>query len=301
MNHGTPELRITAPANLLLVGEYAVTEEGGLGIGIAVEIRATLVRRDGPSRLRGILPGGSIEYPGGGGRFGAMAQHLWGENLPAALGDVTIDTRAFFESDGAKLGLGSSAALAVLLAACSFLPRHASTDEVFERALETHRKSQGGAGSGYDIACASYGGVVLFTGGARPGVRPIDLPWLPAMRLHRGAAPVETRGAVDRYVAWRNSDVSRADAYVDRSNELVRAICAASSWSEGGDLIREYARHAIDLGEEIGVPAGPTCDADLAKCVGAGNELAVSFDLEDDSTGAVGRPLVIAKDGLRWV
>jgi hypothetical protein len=37
------------------------------------------------------------------------------------------------------------------------------------------------------------------------------------------------------------------------------------------------------------------------KCVGAGNELAVSFGVEPGSTlAAGGTPITIAQDGLRW-
>ena len=301
--------RLTAPANLLLAGEYAVTEEGGLGIGIAVEVRATLVRRDGPPRLRGILPGQDVEYPGSGGLFGKMAHQLFGDSLPDELGDVTIDTTAFFGPDGAKLGFGSSAALAVLLAACFVFPHQATLDEVFGRALAAHRAVHGGIGSGYDIACSTYGGILLFTGGRSPTARRIDLPWLPPFRVHRGEAPVATQGAMDRYTVWKSRNPGQAAEYIERSNELVRAICAAPSWSTGGSLISEYARHAMNLGRAIGVPATPPArltgvssggPAEVMKCVGAGDELAVSFHPEPGSITTAGAALAVATDGLLW-
>ena len=52
---------LSAPANLLLLGEYAVLEEGGLGLALAVERRAriTVEPSDGLEVL-GRRPGGSF-------------------------------------------------------------------------------------------------------------------------------------------------------------------------------------------------------------------------------------------------
>src|SRR5690606_2525725 len=66
---------------------------------------------------------------------------------------------------GAKLGLGSSAA--ILVASLGALdppgadqPRPAWRGRIYERALRAHRRAQGG-GSGIDVAAAALGGTLL--------------------------------------------------------------------------------------------------------------------------------------------
>lgn len=81
--------------------------------------------------------------------------------------DITIDTKSFFKnSSSKKLGLGSSAALAVSLIAAlrRSVWKNSDTDnqELFKAAHEAHNKTQGKNGSGIDIAASVYGGIRRF-------------------------------------------------------------------------------------------------------------------------------------------
>lgn len=70
-----------------------------------------------------------------------------------------------------KLGLGSSAAVAVALTAAL---THANRDEIFQHALAAHRVYAGGKGSGIDIATCCYGGFLKFSL-SEPKITPLEV------------------------------------------------------------------------------------------------------------------------------
>lgn len=304
-------LRVSAPANLLLLGEYAVLEEGGMGIAVAPDVRAggTLIPGHSSLAIHGITPSGTVRWPGDGGLLGKSADILE-QSLGPALGKMTLDTSAFFSPDGRKSGLGSSAALVVMLTALwsaavedHEVARPPDPEDVFARALATHRAAQGG-GSGYDVACSTFGGVIRFTGGTAPFAAHVEIPWLPAMRLVYGSRAIRTVSAVGAYRSWKNSHVSQAAEFLARSNEHVRAFAEAPDRQTGLEVLRSYRRLAADLGEKIGVRADmevPDPPGGIVKAVGAGNELGVVFaDAGTFSTSDVGAPIRPDPRGISW-
>lgn len=299
--------RVSAPANLLLLGEYAVLEEGGRGLAVAPEVRATATlaaprREDAGPTVRGRTPDGEARWPGDDGLLGDVANHLAATIGPLD-GEVEIDTSSFFRADGRKRGYGSSASLTVALTAvwCGFDGTRSDRERVRRLATDAHRAAQGGRGSGYDVAASALGGIVLFTGGVHPRARRVELPWLPPLSLFEGRDPVATTGAVGRYRAWREAHTRDAEAFVSRSNELVDRFVASSTWDEARDVLIEYRGLALELGNRIGVPAEmepeePVGARDVSKAVGAGDELGVIFAPDLIS----GRAVTVAGEGVRW-
>ena len=179
----------SAPGKLVLFGEYAVLFGAPAAVA-AVDCRAvvTLTERDGDDwevTAPGLVDGPAVLSPGpgnsvrwgdeaAGGSFGLVEKLFAGmkgaidlETLPAL--SMTLDTRSFFESaegGGAKLGLGSSAALTVALAGALEGWANGETGEGTElrlqRYVDLHRAVQGGAGSGIDVAASALGGVIRF-------------------------------------------------------------------------------------------------------------------------------------------
>jgi len=287
--------RLSVPGNLLLFGEYAVLEEGGLGLAVAIERRVVVDLS--PARELSILGrwgGESTEWrPRGAPASEARRQPdaaRGGEPPPAAApGDqppdllgaavaacdrmlarpdgraddyplrLTVDSAALYEPGRAKSGFGSSAAVAVGVTAA--LLRAARAEEagfegmVFEAALAAHRVHQGGRGSGYDIAASLAGGLLLFTGGPCPSYRRLSLPWLPDFSLIQTEHPVKTPGAIGRYLAWKRRKPQEADRFLRRSNEVVLQILAATTLEAARPAIIEATRLGLWLGREIGVPA----------------------------------------------
>lgn len=301
---------LSVPANLLLLGEYAVLEPGGLGLTAGIERRITATATEA-TRLSivGEWGGGREEWtpenPSSllacaaeavAGRRGLTVEDLL--HLPLR---ITVDSRALYDARGVKSGLGSSAATTV--AVCTALIDHlaagepgtASTlpvlstsllEEIFDVALAAHRTFQGG-GSGYDVAASLHGGLGRFEGGEHPRFRPLSLPWLPPLLLFRGVRPVKTPHAVARYRRWKSRNPAAAARFLEASNRNVEGFLAASSWPEGADWFAACRRTAAELGEAIGVPARIEPPAPVegslaasgcrAKAVGAGNELGVIF------------------------
>jgi phosphomevalonate kinase len=338
-------LTVTAPANLLVLGEYAVLEEGGMGLAIAPEIRVAAwsgnadpgpvsaraahgAARVDSARVTGLMPGRTVHWPGDAGLLGKVADHLQAA-LPVESIQATVDSSAYFDDAGRKLGLGSSAAMTVALSAlwlaeAGKISAGATMDanEVFQLALRAHREGQGG-GSGYDVAASTFGGALVFTGGSKPGVETVTLPWLPDLNLVHGPAPVKTISAVTRYREWKSNHRAAARQYVRESNRLIMEFVAAPDWQAGRQILVEYRERATGLGKNIGVPAelgsghpgsqAPGGEfADLfGKAVGAGNETGLVFggpsgeppgpdgDMPHRERGRL-QPITLSEVGVSW-
>ncbi len=88
------------------------------------------------------------------------------EHTPKHSWSLTLDTRDFFSGDGDKLGLGSSAALTVALAATWYRQRNPGQTFDQQRWLsllvKLHQQLQDGRGSGADVAASIYGGLIEY-------------------------------------------------------------------------------------------------------------------------------------------
>jgi phosphomevalonate kinase len=172
----------SAPGKLVLCGEYAVLE-GARAIVLALDRRARVT-------LQPIMGDACvIDAPGLGihgafGRLDGQGHMAWSNVAPAVAvqlqlvaavieealteGPVAafraqLDTAALFAVDepSSKLGLGSSAALAVALAGAIAL--HAGRPlPAAARLVAAHRRMQAGRGSGLDIAASLSGGSILY-------------------------------------------------------------------------------------------------------------------------------------------
>ena len=156
----------SAPGKVVLCGEYAVLD-GAPAIAMAVDRRASVTIEDGSRATVS-----SIGLPGSADtRLLDSVCDVLDIDRPNAA--ITLDTGAFNDvASGRKLGIGSSAALAVALAG-ALSPRATSTDRILETALLAHRRFQGGRGSGVDIAASAAGGLIEY----RQGEMPSALTW----------------------------------------------------------------------------------------------------------------------------
>ena len=225
-----------------------------------------------------------------------------GGKAPSLL--LRVDSSAFFGPDGAKLGLGSSAAVSVgtalALLRSAGLADRALEDSAFRAALAGHRSHQGGTGSGYDVAASLFGGYGLFTGGEAPSFERLVLPWMRPFSLLRGAAPVGTPRAIGRYMEWKKRDPQAARSFLEASNEVARGFAGARDWTEASSRLKEGARLGVELGEAIGVSALIAGLEDcLGKALGAGNELGALW-LEGPNSSSRGEELEFASAGPIW-
>ena len=162
---------ITAPGKLFFAGEYGVLH-GGTAVVAAVDRR--VVAR--------FVQGAAASTPVVAEAIAAVRAHCQATGASLPDGAPEIDSAALSDA-GRKLGLGSSAAVAaaavaVLLEAAG-LNVEAERSLVFTLAERAHRASQGGRGSGADVAAAVLGGVIAYTrpeGGGAPSIRPLVPP-----------------------------------------------------------------------------------------------------------------------------
>lgn len=325
--------RLTAPGNFLLLGEYAVLEEGGLGVAVALERRLEITVRGAPSltitgttgRERYVWP------PGSSGSLIDNVVSACEEEVKPTTRVVRelqlhfdIDSSRFHEKDRGKSGYGSSAAVATglsfaLLRSAGFGTR-GLVAATFRAALGAHRRFQGGRGSGYDIAATLHGGVTLFSGGATPSVTHLSVDWLPPLALFSGERPVRTSDAIGRYLRWRRLHSQSAAHFLSESNRCVEGFAASASWEEAATWFEACRDLGVWLGTQIGVAAeiAPPVPADflLWKAVGAGNELGVlclaspsaragsppgeGSALSETSSSAL-RRVEIAETGVNWI
>ena len=309
---------MAAPGNVLLLGEYAVTEPGapGIALGVLPEVRATCDAAR-PPRILGRMGARRFAWSPSGCDSPLLSALVRECGAPA--GTIEVDSSALSGPHG-KLGLGSSAAVAAVVATLlqnrdgpGGAAGEADRRRVFRAALAAHRSAQGGRGSGYDVAASVCGGIVRFSGGDLPTVCRHRPPALPALYLVTGTKSLETPGAVARYEQWRRREPTQAAAFRSRSRDTVEQFAAATDGAECCAAIRAGGELLRWLGDRIGVAVEPP---DLrarldrlrargwaAKPVGAGGELggAAAPAVRAPPTAPYVMPLAVAEDGLRWL
>jgi phosphomevalonate kinase len=285
-------VHLSVPGNILLLGEYAVLEEGGLGLAMAADRRVRIVIEPGDSlTIEGAWQGHSLSWSRGAGMGNPLCAaavdvvESWLSRTGAAKSNwrcrISIDSSSFFSSGGRKTGLGSSAAVAVglvsaLLQAAGVSPgqRDAAAPGL---AIRVHRSAQGGLGSGYDVICSFNGGAGIFHGGAEPSWEPCRIPGDPDVYLYPGPRAVSTHDAVGRYEAWKRGNPRLASEFLDTSNGALLDFARAGTAREAARSFDACRRIGIELGEEIGVTASIETPRGLdpawCKAAGAGNEL----------------------------
>jgi phosphomevalonate kinase len=264
--------RLTVPGNLLVAGEYVVTEPLGLGLAVAVDRRVLawvescdrfeIVGRFGRDDESVFSPDDPDDDGLVARAFGFLVDAT-GVEVSRLRGRIVIDSRSFSADDGTKLGFGSSAAVTVALcAALARLARLAGAANALgasaipalgeERfaplAVEAHRAVQHGRGSGYDVLASIHGGIGVVTGGREPSWRSVELPWLRSVGVARAQRPVATTSAITAWQSWKSENGEEHRRIIARSNEVVAAIAASSDF----DRASVHLDSARELGERIG-------------------------------------------------
>ena len=186
--------------------------------------------------------------------------------LPAPGGlCIRIDSGELFEAGQgatAKLGLGSSAAVTVALSAALARFLHVDAQEAepltVDRLLDEHRQSQGGRGSGLDLAASLAGGVIAYrlseTGAVwSPLSWPADWPLLFAW-TGEGAS---TGHFLERYAAWRGAQPrAAADLWqaMDDCAGLAMNRLAAADLEQFMTCVNQYGELMGKMGDCIKAP-----------------------------------------------
>jgi phosphomevalonate kinase len=278
------DVKVTAPGNLLLFGEYAVTEPGGMGIACAVE--TAMIVSASKSSTCSVLnsSGDQVMNPLIESVLQSSFTRLQSSGLPgiSPCGIYQVDDRSFYDGNGSKIGFGSSAALAVTLTA-AILALYLDSDKIdlpsiAATALDGHRKAQGGRGSGYDVLVSTYGSSGLFTGGENPGWQPMPVDWIETLCLAHGDKPVNTRVAIDNYTTWKKENPGPARKFLVDNNMDIKELAKLNTFNHNHPVVTRLSARGVWLGYEINVSAEINGQAGLpegclVKALGAGNEL----------------------------
>ncbi|WKC76380.1 phosphomevalonate kinase [Borreliella valaisiana] len=280
-------INFSVPGNLLLMGEYAILEEKGLGLAIAINKRAFFSFKKSDSwrffsKKKEIDDFTLIENRSDFvfKMFSYLSQNCF-FNLERSAYDVYIDTSNFFFNDGTKKGFGSSAVVAIGIVCGFFLINNATNvvekDEIFKYCLEAYRHSQGGIGSGYDIATSIFGGIIEFEGGSIPKCRQLGAIEFNDFYLLRGLQAVKTTDSIYEYNKHRDYILD----FILKCNLEMRKLILSigNSKSELISSLKRAKELGLAIGEAIGVSAAlsPSFEhlkdqCDLIKALGAGNE-----------------------------
>ena len=302
----------SAPGKLVLLGEYAVLE-GAPALVLAVDRRACVSvtpsghgsweivspTLDLRARLR--LLGGKAawidaEPPELAWIATLLSRFPQIERLPACR--IELDSDAFYLDHAgarAKLGLGSSAALAVaLLGALHTLAKSATP--TLDEAIHAHRAIQHGRGSGIDIAASLSGGLSCFRlGGETARIEPMKLPDGLRWCCVYSGRPASTGAMLETIAAWREREPT---AFTHRNHELAtissRGIDAMAANDAAAFLssLHDYADALASFGEAAGADIASRehraiaaiaadCGCVYKSCGAGGGDVGVTFAVED--------------------
>lgn len=225
-------LTASAPGKLVVSGDYAVLDGAPAIVSAALpRARASLSSSDA-FRVRaigfndaehaiGVGPSG-LEWPGGESAL-PLLDAVWRTLAPVSPAPFTLelDTSAFSDGDR-KLGLGSSAALAVALTGAldTWLGGGRDVELLADRA---HRDFQGGRGSGLDIATSYTGGLIVFTTADRTVE---SIPW------PDGLATAVLWSGVPASTAARLEKLYQSEPHPSREALADAAFVAAYAWQD---------------------------------------------------------------------
>lgn len=252
-----------APGKLVALGEYAVLD-GAPALVLALDRFAAVTLDDSPDGLchletRAPEPVRRAFSPGEAS--GAPLVDLVTQSVaPPLAWQATVDSTAFF-AGGAKLGLGSSAAVLCASAGAfaGFAKARGRPGPALDLAtlIGLHRAFQGGRGSGLDVAASLHGGAITFR------LKPAGVPHVGSVRLPNSVGfagifagrSASTPEFVAHYRAWRRDRPEQAAATHRRLAQLAEDGCAAARGNDADAFMAslvEYGRALESLGEAIG-------------------------------------------------
>lgn len=271
------ETCFSAPGKLYLLGEYAVLD-GAPALLRAVDRRVTVTLTEVSSETSAGSGWSLTAAELGIDRLALGAGAALPENLDdatakklrlltevrAAVDSIAPTTKTFhltiesaqFMQDGHKLGLGSSAAVAVALSAALAESRGVTLTRsaLFDLAASAHSAAQEGKGSGGDIAASVYGGHILFRKGSKPLAMnwPADLDVF-AVVTGTGSSTVDLVSRVADYAAQHpashRSDLDHLGSLARRTHTALDSsdtlLALADEYYLGVEALDAHARAGI--------------------------------------------------------
>lgn len=308
----------SAPGKLVLLGEYAVLE-GAPALAMAANRRAMVVLDEAADHC--VIHAPSLGIANAHCRFvGGQAQWsnvssteadrlaLVGAIIASTMQDkrlspfrARLDTDAFFSrAGGAKLGLGSSAALTVALTG-AICARQGQPVPDAPTLIATHRKMQNGRGSGVDIATSLRGGAIGYRlGDADLRVEPLVLPARLEIACVWSGKSASTANFLARIAAWkarspsdyktlikRLAVLSSAGVDAVRGADVTAILDAAAAYAQTLSTLGQASDINIVTPEHVKIAQIAACCGVIYKTCGAGGG-DIGIALTDDRSRMIG-------------
>jgi len=263
----------SAPGKVVLSGEYAVLE-GAPAVCMAVDRRArvTVEHNDEDhhvvtapgyteSRARFRIADGVVQWLADGEDF-KLVEDLWrtAHIKTSRHLSIRLDTSDFVDAEsGAKIGIGSSAALMTAFAAA--LCRACDVEEdASSIAFAAHRAFQKGLGSGVDVACCRRGGLIEYTMGKGTG-NAVSWPDGLAFGLFWSGVSVSTSAKLEHLMKTDRRPSREALTHASRR--------VASAWGSGSAQkvlleYRDYIRVLREFSDDHGLGIFDAGHAEMA-------------------------------------
>jgi phosphomevalonate kinase len=239
-------VKVQAPGKLMLFGAYAVLE-GAPAVVVAVDRYAVA----DTSRVAA-EPSREVRAA-----FGS-------EPAPE------VDTSALYEG-GAKLGLGSSAAVLVASLGARAatkgedLASEATRRAIFTQARQAHAAAQGG-GSGVDVAASTFGGALAYVAKPEVEVTPITLPTGVSVVAFWSGTSARTSDLVAQVSSLRARDARTyghaIDAIADASRAALAGLASIDAFLSAASAT---SRALATLGRAADAPIVPPAFAELGE------------------------------------
>lgn len=312
---------LNVPGNILLLGEYAILEEGGLGIAMAVNRNISFhVEESDSFKIMGDRGNRKTCWQPEGSDSDDFLKAIY-EGIIETFSDdraiqkiqkykITIDSSSHHSPGGKKYGFGSSAVIACGLTKLAFQLAEIEIDKTFHfnLALQCHRRAQGNHGSGYDVAASVNGGIGLFCGGENPAWEPVHLPWLPPGYIVPGPESVSTVSAVNKYHQFKAENKKETQNFCSFSNHSIEQFLQADNWETAAEILGTYQQASVQFQRKLGVDASIKAAVknsfesknNIIKSLGAGNELLSVWGTSSKNHNST-IPIELSPTGPEWL
>jgi phosphomevalonate kinase len=250
--------RFQAPAKLMLAGEYSVLGPSGLSLSLAIANQG--VEAVGQSADVWQIARDDLDLSWQVGQevpfelsFAHSAWQLARQSSSAPGGPLRICTRNYGAAIAptGKPGLGSSASAVVAVTAATLgeqaLAASSGKERVLDLALKAHQQAQGKRGSGYDVATATLGGLVVWRKNTDGNYSGETITWPTNLHCLAGycGTSADTRHYLKSFSDWQASDNADVDAELAMLSRPVEEMLQAVT-STDYDQLHHATRRAHD-------------------------------------------------------
>ena len=309
--------RLTVPGNILVLGEYAVLEEGGLGFAVAVETRVRLETEPAPTlSIQGTWPGSSVSWTPGQPRNERARGDRGGRRIAAAGWSDHGETACRFlrvfhlgrQEDRARLQRRGQRRPRVRPASsgrrrCVALGGGTRSWHWRRTGAPRAAGAAGTMSSRRSTAARASSAAVL----PRRGIH-APIPGAMDILLFPGPAPVSTADSVKRYSLWKERNPGSARDFLAESNSAILSFVRVGHHqrrAEGTREVQDAGDRARQVDRRDGRPAHPRGPGSFLVQGPRGGERARALPRTARRRAASlpcpeARPVLRAETGVTW-